>query len=100
MRRSLSAVAVGCLLSLPAPAADPPDKSGVLFREGFEDSQLLKRGWYDGETFLISDQGPFAGKGCIEYPWKANTSIPAGSSGARRLFEPTDTVYLRAHVRL
>jgi hypothetical protein len=80
---------------------DPPDEPGhVLFRESFDDSQLLKRGWYDGDNFAISDAEPHAGKGCIEYAWKADTTTPASSSGVRRLFEPTDTVYLRFFIRL
>ena len=81
----------------PATAADPP---GLLFREGFDDAQLPKRGFYDGERFAISDRDPFAGKGCIEFAWKAGTSVPASGQGMRRLFEPTDTVYLRCYLRL
>jgi len=35
------------------PATQPPT---ALFREGFEDSRLLQRGWYDGGRFTISGQ--------------------------------------------
>ena len=98
-RRLLAGVFAAALLHL-APgsvaAADPLEKSTILFNETFDDPALLKRGWYDGDKFAISDAKPFAGKGCIEYAWKADTSTPATSSGIRRLFEPTDTVYLRA----
>jgi hypothetical protein len=80
------------------PAANEPKKA--LFSEGFDDPQLLKRGWYDGDRFAISDAKPFAGKGCIEYAWKDRGPTPANSSGMRRLFEPTDTVYLRCYIRL
>lgn len=79
------------------PAAQPP---GVLFREGFDDSKLLDRGWYDGRRFTISDAEPFAGAGGIEYHWKAGMTTPANSSGIRRLFEPTETIYLRCYIRL
>jgi hypothetical protein len=78
-------------------AGKPPAE---LFREGFDDARLLERGWYDGRTFAISAAEPFAGNGCIEYRWKADTTTPASSSGVRRLFEPTDTVCLRFHIRL
>jgi hypothetical protein len=60
---------------------------------------LLRRGWYDGDSFIISEARPHAGEGCIEYAWRAGATNP-GSSGVRRLFEPTDTVYLRFHVKL
>jgi hypothetical protein len=84
------------LLSLPAAAAEPT----MLFTEHFDDARLTARGWYDGDRFPISNARPHTGKGCVEFAWKAGTSIPVGSSAMRRLFEPTDTVYLRCFVRL
>ena len=72
----------------------------LLFSEGFDDAQLLERGWYDGDRFAISAQGARAGKGCIEYHWKAGGTTPDSSSGMRRLFEPTETVYLRCYIKL
>jgi hypothetical protein len=83
-----------------AVAADPPKKSAALFSESFDDAQLLKRDWYDGDKFAISGAHPFAGKGCIEYAWKAGGTTPQSSSGVRRLFEPTETVYLRFYMKL
>jgi hypothetical protein len=95
------AIFIAALAPLAAPAADEPDaKAGLLFREGFEDGNLTKRGWYDGDRFTISDRDPFAGKGCIEFAWKEKTSTPQGSSGMRRLFEPSESVYLSFHIRL
>lgn len=73
---------------------------GLLFRESFEDAELLKRGWYDGNQFAISSAKPYAGDGCIEYRWNESGTIPESSSGVRHLFEPTETVYLRCYVRL
>jgi hypothetical protein len=73
--------------------------AGEFFREGFEDSKLLERGWYDGSKFLISD-GAKVGKGCIEFAWKENTTIPESSTGIRRLFEPSESVYLSFYIRL
>ena len=91
-----------CLAAL-APADEPAKQSSssvVLFREGFDDSELLRRGWYDGKLFKIAFDQTSDGKGCIEYHWKANTTMPSSSSGIRRLFEPTDTVYVRFRIRL
>lgn len=82
-------------------AADPIEKAvPALFSESFDDSRLLQRKWYDGDKFAISEAQPYAGKGCIEYTWKAKTTNPATSSGMRRLFEPSETVYLRCYLRL
>jgi hypothetical protein len=82
-------------------AADSAEKpQTVLFSESFDDPRLLQREWYDGDRFTISDTQPYAGKGCIEYAWKAGTTNPASSSGIRRLFEATDTVYLRCYLKL
>jgi hypothetical protein len=90
------------LFALPsATAADPAEQSpAVLFREHFDDPHLLQRGWYDGSRFAIAATQPYAGAGCIEYSWKAGTTTPASSSGLRRLFAPTETVYLRFHLKL
>jgi hypothetical protein len=74
--------------------------SGVLFSESFEDSLLLRRGWYDGNRFLITEKDPYQGNGCIEYAWKAGSTTPSSSSGMRHLFEPTERIYLRFHLRL
>jgi hypothetical protein len=74
--------------------------SRVLFSEGFDDARLAERGWYDGDRFAIATTDTRAGKGCIEYHWKAGGSTPDSSSGMRRLFEPAETVFLRCYIRL
>jgi hypothetical protein len=82
-------------------AAEPaPGRPAPLFSESFDDSRLLQRGFYDGDRFAISDAQPYAGAGCIEYAWKAGGTTPFSSSGVRRLFEPSETVYLRCYIRL
>ena len=83
---------LGCVLSMAAHA-------GEIFREGFEDDGLLKRGFYDGSRFLISTNAK-VGKGCLEFAWKEKTTVPASSSGVRRLFEPSESVYLKYWIRL
>lgn len=81
------------------PVRDDPSPE-IRFAESFDDADLLQRGWYDGDRFSITNSRPFAGDGCIEYGWKAGTTVPATSTGIRRLFEPTDTVFLRCYIRL
>jgi predicted amidohydrolase len=106
MQQASIAAAIGAALSLPATtrravSAEPMDKRlGLLFREGFDDARLLERGWYDGKAFTISSEGPHAGGGSIAYHWKTDATTPESSSGLRRLFEPTETVYIRFAIRL
>lgn len=71
-----------------------------LFSESFDDDRLTQRDWYDGDKFRISGKEPRAGKGCIEYHWAKDGTTPDSSSGIRRLFEPTETVFLRCYIKL
>ena len=66
--------------------------SGLLFEESFEDANLLPRGWYDGQRFRISEEA-YHGAGCLEYAWKAQGTTPESTSGLRRLFAPSDSVF-------
>ena len=72
---------------------------GVLFRESFEDAGLLQRGWYDGKEFrIVSDA--WAGAGCLEYEWRAGDTRARISSGVRRLFDASEEVWVRFHLKL
>src|SRR5687768_1512804 len=71
----------------------------VIFSESFDDADLTKRDWYDGAEFRIVGDAR-AGRGCIEYEWLSGDSRASGSSGVRRLFEPTDEVCLRFYLKL
>ena len=72
---------------------------GVLLSESFDDAQLGERGWYDFTTVRIAE-GASAGKGCLEFEWVAGKGNVQGSSPARRLFEPTDRVYVAFDLKL
>ena len=95
-RWSLGAViGLGCL-GTPAQAQGPP---GLLFSEGFEDANLTDRGWYDGDRFTLADDAA-AGGHSLRYRFEQGDLTPSDSSGVRRLFEPTEVVYLRFHLKL
>jgi hypothetical protein len=88
------------LLAQHSAEADEKDKSpGLLFRESFDDSQLLKREWYDGERFAIDTKNAKAGTGSLTFHFRAKATNP-DSQGARRLFEPSETIYLKFYLRL
>jgi hypothetical protein len=78
---------------------DAATPTSVLFSESFEDADLLKRNWYDGSGFRIVGDAR-AGRGCIEFEWREGGSQPVPSSGARHLFEPTDEIWIRFHLKL
>ena len=86
--------------AMAAEAEAPKGAGGVIFKESFDDADLLKRGWYDGEKFKVVSEGAYAGKGCIEFHWNTGTTSPESSSGARHPVTPTDPVYLRYYIRL
>jgi hypothetical protein len=82
-------------------AADDRTKfPGLLFRESFDDSQLLKREWYDGEKFVIDKQDAKAGEGSLSFHFPAKATTPDNTRGMRRLFEPSELIYLKVYIRL
>jgi len=91
----LAATFIGCVAS--AQNASPPH---LPFTEGFENSKLQERGWYDLSKIQLSSSQPKAGSACIEYGWQQGGTVPSTSGGMRRLFAPSDSVYLKVHVRL
>lgn len=88
-----------CLAIITSPLAAQEKASGLIFAESFDDAKLESRDWYDLTRTRIAE-GAAAGKGCIEYEWAHRDSPARGSSAARRLFEPTDEVYLRFYLKL
>ncbi|QDV37751.1 carbon-nitrogen hydrolase family protein [Tautonia plasticadhaerens] len=84
--------------ALPARPGDGGD--GVRFREGFDDDRLPDGGWYDGREFVIAGEEARSGDGCIAYHWEPGTTTPEGSPALRRLFEPTEAVYVRFFLKL
>jgi hypothetical protein len=89
---------VVCLALEAEPATDATAPK-PLFVEGFDDAKFEARKWYDVVAMRIADGGK-AGKGCLEYEWVQGKPNTVGSSPARRLFEPTDRVYVRFHLKL
>ena len=71
----------------------------LFFAEGFEDTKLASRGWYDGDRFTLSDDAT-AGRHSISYQFAKGRLTPTDSSGVRHSFEPTDVVYLRFCLKL
>ena len=89
-------------LSLPGLALagqTPSTDRALFFAEGFEDTRLMSRGWYDGDRFVLSDDA-VAGKHAIQYHFAKGKLTPSDSSGIRHSIEPTEVVYLRFYLKL
>lgn len=99
--RPIIAAIAACLITgtILAQTKTTPAKPDFLFTESFDDAGLLKRGWYDGERFKIAG-GAQVGKGCIEYHFPAGATSADTSQPVRRLFEPTESIYLRFYLKL
>jgi len=101
LRRMMLVVYTGmaiCLLlgNTTSGESKPPN---MLFIENFDDANLESRQWYDFSRIRIVGDAA-AGEGCIEYEWIDKESKVQGSSGMRRLFKPTDEIYIRFYLRL
>ena len=73
--------------------------SDILFSETFNDAKLEERGWYDGTACRVSSNS-IHGNGCIEFEWIEGVQGVRGSSSQRRLFNPSEEVYIRYYLRL
>ena len=90
------ALAITLLAADPFASAQP---RGLLFHEPFDDDKLDRRGWYDFDAVRVNGDAK-SGRGCIEYEWLDANSGAKGSSPARRLFSPTDELYVRFYLKL
>jgi hypothetical protein len=93
----LTTVLVPLALALAGQTSRP--EPGLLFGEGFEDTKLASRGWYDGDRFTLGDDAA-VGKHAIRYHCPGGKPSPSDSSGVRHLFEPSEAVYLRFYLKL
>lgn len=72
---------------------------GPYFSEGFEDTHLSRRGWYDGTRFVLADDA-VAGARSIQFDFAQGKLLPSEGNGARHPVEPTDVVYLRFYQKV
>jgi hypothetical protein len=93
-------VAGGVSLALVSSGAAPTAPAGLYFAESFEDTNLAKRGWYDGDRFTLSDTESAAGRRSIRFHFPRGQITPPESRGARHLFAPTEVVTLRFYQKI
>jgi hypothetical protein len=88
------------MAGLIAQASTDAKAPGLHFVERFEDADLQKRGFYDGDgKFTLADEAA-EGKKSLQYRFETGKILPSDSSGMRRLFEPGDSAYLRYRMKV
>jgi len=86
-------------LSLTGAGQTSSTDRALFFAEGFEDTKLTSRGWYDGDRFVLSDDA-VVGKHAIQYHFLKGKPTPSDSSGVRHSIDSTEVVYLRFYLKL
>lgn len=78
------------------PVPPPPPSDGeLLFSEGFEDTNLAGRGWYDDPSMVRNTANHIPGSlSSCRYRFLAGATTPTAGVTQRHLFTPTESVYL------
>jgi hypothetical protein len=82
---------------------DPGSPGGTLiFAESFDDPGFAGRGWYDISADLPTstvEKRPGGSTRSLQWQWNVGATGPSPNGIARRLFTPTDRVYIRYWVK-
>jgi len=75
--------------------------STTLFSEGFEDTNIASRGWFDATNIaLATDARPGStGTHVLQYHWSIGDVAPQGIGTTRHDFTPSNSVYLSYWVK-
>jgi len=76
--------------------------NSVLFTESFEDSNFTNRGWYDQLLAGDINYADAQAGNSLQWAWDQGATRPnnTGTGGAlRKLFTPTDTLYVQFYVK-
>lgn len=67
----------------------------LLFVEMFDDDQVESRRWYDNTCVVISKKEHIPGStGSAEFHWAKGATAPESGGAMRKLFTPSDAVYV------
>lgn len=71
-----------------------------IFNDPIEDANFASRGWYDGTTKTLSNDGAFPGSTqSIEFKWLLGSLTPVNGGAMRLQFTATDNIYLSYYVK-
>jgi len=74
--------------------------STLLFAEPFNNTSFTSRGWYDSTGGAVSTSSPYEGTGSFQCAFAAGGTNCSGGDPRRRLFTPTDSVYVSFWLKL
>ncbi len=98
----LSTTYIGPDGSPPAPSPSPspdltPAGMSTLFTEGFDDSNLSARGWFDNPSVTIDNSVKYSGSGSARFTWAQGSQ--GGFGTLRKDFTATETLYVSFYWR-
>lgn len=76
-----------------------PEGAPKFFSESFEDPCLECRGWYDNVEVVLTANQKAVGNKSVEYRFNAGASKPVKGDATRRLFPPSNSVYVSYRVK-
>lgn len=82
------------------PNSIPEDGTrSIYFNEGFDDTNVRSRSWFDGSTFNIDRAVRYAGTGSLNWTWTTGDVSPATTYTLRKDFTATDSLYVSFYWR-
>jgi hypothetical protein len=69
-----------------------------IFSESFEDGSFASRGWYDNTTHGTIVAGGQTGN-CLQWAWAQSGTTPTNGGAMRRLFTPTESLFVEFYVK-
>lgn len=83
----------------PTPPPPTPTPTATI-SESFEDLNWAARGWYDNTAHGVLETSGCYSKNCLKWAWPAGATTPTNGQGVRKLFTPTEQVFLRYYVKV
>jgi len=77
---------------------EPVTTPGTLFTESFEDTSYAARGWYDTTPQGTIVTGGRSGN-AMQWYWPAGATLPTNGGAMRKLFTPTETLYISYYTK-
>jgi hypothetical protein len=95
------ALAIALFIGMGSTAFAAGDSGGgtLLFSEGFDDTDIASRGWFDGSSFNLDTSMKNSGAGCMKWTWAQGATSPTRSLTIRHDFTATEELRLSFYWR-
>jgi hypothetical protein len=91
--------AIGAILLSSGSPSLAQGSATILVQEGFEDSNLGSRGWYDNTGNPVTTAEKYAGTGSLECRFAVGGTNCSGGNLARHSLTGTDSVYIAFYIK-